>query len=401
MRCDFEKLWRYLNEKLEQDAQLEVREHLDNCDICFEFVATVNRENHIKGSSQNGKPDANGIDRARPTQKPTRLWSIILAGGNGERISADIHRWKGRPIPKQYCAFVGTRSMLQHTLARADALGSRDRQLTVIARSHLPEAQLQLADRSQGTVIVQPANRNTLAGVFLPLTYVYARDPEATLVIQPSDHFIYPEKTFLEVAAQAVQATEELPHMLILLGATAEGIEPDYGWIRPGQEIWRNGKYRAIAVNQFLEKPSPVGAASITAAGGLWNTMIVAAKARTLWELGGAFFPGMLRLFEKLYGAIGMPHEDSVLSTIYEFMPEQNFSRDLLTPAASHLAVMPMEDIIWSDWGRVERIAETLFRVGKRPSFPMISAGSNRLTANGLSHNDFSTPSMETGRRAV
>jgi hypothetical protein len=43
-----------------------------------------------------GALDANGIEHARPTRNPARIWSIILAGGNGDRISADIHQWMGR-----------------------------------------------------------------------------------------------------------------------------------------------------------------------------------------------------------------------------------------------------------------------------------------------------------------
>ena len=44
------------------------------------------------------------------------LWSIILAGGEGERTRPFIEQWLGGHKPKQYCTFVGKRSMLQHTL---------------------------------------------------------------------------------------------------------------------------------------------------------------------------------------------------------------------------------------------------------------------------------------------
>ena len=43
-----------------------------------------------------------------PHDTSDQLWSIILAGGEGTRVSSLIHRWLGRPKPKQYCAFVGT-----------------------------------------------------------------------------------------------------------------------------------------------------------------------------------------------------------------------------------------------------------------------------------------------------
>ena len=219
--------------------------------------------------------------------------------------------------------------MLQHTIARADALGKREHQLTVVARSHQCQAESQLADRPHGTIIVQPENRDTLAGVFLPLTYVHARDPEATVVIYPSDHFIYPEKNFTEVTASAVQAAEDLPHRLVLVGVPAESIDQDYGWILPGLKLWQSGDYVARGVQLFLEKPSRADAMAIKASGGLWNTMIVAAKVRALWQLGWGFFPEILSFFEKLQDAIGTSREGSVLDEIYELMPARNFSRPI------------------------------------------------------------------------
>ncbi|MCA9422537.1 MAG: hypothetical protein KC592_16065, partial [Nitrospira sp.] len=59
------------------------------------------------------------------------LWSMILAGGEGERTRPFIERWLGYPKPKQYCTFVGNRSMLQHTLDRADRLGAPHQKITV------------------------------------------------------------------------------------------------------------------------------------------------------------------------------------------------------------------------------------------------------------------------------
>jgi mannose-1-phosphate guanylyltransferase len=314
-------------------------------------------------------------ERQSPALSQSRLWSIVLAGGNGERISAHIHQWMGRPVPKQYCAFVGTRSMLQHTIARADALGPREHQLTVVAKAHQLDAESQLADRPHGTIIVQPKNCDTLPGIFLPLTHVYARDPDATVVVYPSDHFIYPEKIFIEIAASAIQAAEDLPDRLVLVGVRAENLDQDYGWILPGPELWQSGSSLARSVRLFVEKPSRADAIKIKTSGGLWNTMIIAAKVRTLWQLGLQRFPEILAYFERLRDAIGTPHERSVVDAIYESMPSRNFSSDLLAQATNQVAVMPAEGILWSDWGRVERIVESLLCVGKQPNFPIIIAG--------------------------
>lgn len=124
------------------------------------------------------------------------------------------------------------------------------------------------------------------------------------------------------------------------------------------------------AIKHFFEKPSQAKVSALYASGCLWNTMIVTAKARTLWQLGWKFFPETMRLFTQLKDAIDTPQEAAVLESIYEKMPARNFSSDLLARAVGRTAVMSMKGILWSDWGRAERVAETLHRIGKQPNFP-------------------------------
>jgi mannose-1-phosphate guanylyltransferase len=106
------------------------------------------------------------------------VWSIVLAGGDGVRTKEFIRRWLGYEIPKQYCAFVGSRSMFQHTLDRAARLTPWKRVVVVAARHHHHEVWPQLDGRPAGMVLLQPKNVDTAAGIFLPLTFILARDPE-------------------------------------------------------------------------------------------------------------------------------------------------------------------------------------------------------------------------------
>lgn len=326
------------------------------------------------------------IEFAHKSRISEQLWAIILAGGNGERIRTLTDRWKGKHIPKQYCAFVGMRSMLQHTLDRAEVLVKRDHERILIARTHRCEAQSQLADYWTGSVIVQPANRDTFPGIFLPLTHIYAQDKNATVVIYPSDHFIYPKKKFAQVIVSAAQAVEDLPDKLLLIGVPADSPEREYGWICPGSEIWQSGKYIAYEVERFLEKPLHADAVDAMACGGLWNTFIMVVKAHTLWQLGWNYFPEIMTLFERLLNAVGSCHESDVLESIYEVMPAQNFSTGILAQAADQIGVMPMNGVLWSDWGREKRIVETLFNLGKRPNFPCVSSALDRQTTQATGH---------------
>jgi mannose-1-phosphate guanylyltransferase len=262
--------------------------------------------------------------------------------------------------------------MFQHTVDRATRLTPSKRIVAVVARGHRPDALAQLKQRGVGTLVWQPENRDTAAGIFLPLTYVRARDPNATVVIHPSDHFVYPESRFLDVVRQAADVAESLSDRVLLLGVLPDRLELEYGWILPGTPVpVGSGDAPVQTVRAFLEKPSAAQADVALSAGALWNTFVMVSKVSTLWALGATYFPDIIPLFERLERVIGLPEEGRVLNAIYEAMPKKNFSSDFLQRVPQHVAVMELTGVLWCDWGKPERIAETLRRIAKTPAFPL------------------------------
>ncbi|GJL53042.1 MAG: mannose-1-phosphate guanylyltransferase [Nitrospirales bacterium] len=302
---------------------------------------------------------------------PNKPWAIVLAGGEGERVRPLVQSWLGRHRPKQYCTFVGTRSMFQHTLHRAAKLTTPDRMVTVVAHGHGNEPWTQFDGISGIQVLRQPLNCDTAAGIFLPLAYIRARDPKATVVLYPSDHFVHPEDRFLKVVQYAVKTAEQTPWRLVLLGVQPDSLELEYGWIQPGSMLDQSSSYQVRAVRAFLEKPNVMQASRAMAEGAVWNTLILAAKLSKLWDLGCHCFPEMMPLFQRLSEAIGGPEEGKVLNAIYEVIPARNFSSGLLQQVPEHVAVMQMNGILWSDWGKPERIVQTLQKIDKQPAFPL------------------------------
>lgn len=298
-----------------------------------------------------------------------KVWSIVLAGGDGQRTKEFVRRWVGYDKPKQFCTFVGTRSMLQHTLDRAARLTPWERVVVSAPRHHQSELWQQLEGRPVGMVLLQPKSVGTTAGIFLPLTFILARDPEATVVIYPSDHFVHPEDAFIFAVDQAVRGSALLGGRTVLLAAKPEGLELDYGWIKPGRFVGWTGKAAVRAVETCIEKPDEATAREAMSTGSLWNTMVGAAKAKELWSLGRKCVPEMISLFERLKATIDTPEELTVLDEIYEMMPRSNFSSDLVERAPERLAVMEMKDVLWSDWGNEERIVSSLEKIGKWPAF--------------------------------
>jgi len=298
-------------------------------------------------------------------------WTIVLSGGEGERMQPFIRNWLGQPRPKQYCSFTGGRTMLEHTLERAVMAAGSRHIVTVINHHHLSFLRMPRPLDIPGRIIAQPRRCDTGPGVFLPLTAIIAQDPEALVAIMPSDHFIHPKERFQETLDEAFRLAEYLPGQLILLAARPSGSEPDYGWISPGKRLPDS---HASLVKRFKEKPQYEEAQKLRREGGLWNTMIVVARAGALWDMAKILYPGMIARFEALKPWLGTDEEADAMELVYRKMPEINFSHGLLEKVAEWTVVLPLDGVHWSDWGRPERIEETLNSIGSKSTLPGINA---------------------------
>jgi mannose-1-phosphate guanylyltransferase len=292
-------------------------------------------------------------------------WAVVLAGGEGSRLSAMIQRWLGSHRPKQYCAFTGRKTMLEHTLERAGRLVPRENILTVIGPGH--RRFLGAEEALSGRILEQPANLDTAPGIFFPLAQILSRDPSATVLIFPSDHYIAPGQRFIEHVVRAARLAEQWSERLVLLGAVPDRPEPEFGWIKLAHPA---GRAAVAQVTSFDEKPRPERAQALYKQGALWNTMIMAVKASVLWGLGRLCAPEMMRGFEELRAAVGTPGETAALSSVYGRLRPVNFSKDILERSCDRAVALSMDGVVWHDWGRPERIRETLARVRKQPALP-------------------------------
>jgi hypothetical protein len=102
--------------------------------------------------------------------------------------------------------------------------------------------------------------------------------------------------------------------------------------------------------------------------GGLWNTLILAANADLLWSLGHRCFPEMMRQLESFAAGLGQGDEEADLDALYQELPYHDFSSELLELLPQKIAVLELNGVLWSDWGRPERIMESLAVIGKSPA---------------------------------
>jgi mannose-1-phosphate guanylyltransferase len=292
-----------------------------------------------------------------------QLWGIVLAAGDGTRVRTFLSNLCGNRGIKQFCTIIGHRSMLEHTLARVEMLIPRQRILVVVSSDHQPEVAQQLTHWPHENVIMQPEDRDTTAGILLPLIHIAKRDPSATVAIFPSDHFIANEQRFMDFVQHAVSETYLFPESFILLGMTPDRVENGYGWI----EAAGTEKHRLTrSVTKFFEKPSTAQAEILWQQRALWNSFVCVTKCHTLWEMVREAAPDTYLQFLRIYRALGTPDAQHIIRRTYRHLRAVNFSSGVCEPWATTLRVLPVPNVGWSDWGNVERIVETVEQLGKK-----------------------------------
>ncbi len=164
-------------------------------------------------------------------------WALILAGGDGTRLQDFTKELTGAPIPKQYCRFLGGRSLLELTLERAGRFAPRQRTVVVLSRHHLEFGQDQLLDMPKANLVVQPCNRDTGPGLLLGLLALSRRDPNATVAVFPSDHYVGDEKAFASYVATAARVVAAFPDKIVVLGIRPDHADPGFGYIKPATRL--------------------------------------------------------------------------------------------------------------------------------------------------------------------
>lgn len=289
-------------------------------------------------------------------------WVVILAAGEGNRVKALTRdRW-GQPAPKQYSRIGGRTTLLDVTLERARKIAPPERIVAVVAAQHRRWWVSELVDLPARNVIVQPENRGTAAGILLPLLWITEHDPDARLVILPSDHGVASEETLHNAIVDVLACAPRPSSGMVLLGVQPQGPETDYGWIVP--KAGGFGPLRRVAC--FREKPDAGTAAELLSKKGLLNTFILIVGGRCLLALFETVLPQLWRSFRPLFEKMqnGFSFEED-LALLYHSVPTLDFSKDLLERAGDTLWVHTVPACGWIDIGTPDRLTGHLLTQGQ------------------------------------
>jgi len=288
------------------------------------------------------------------------VWALVLAGGDGNRLKSLTTTDDGTAIPKQYCSLHGHQTLLEGALDRAGAIAGPHRICTVVAAQHAAWWQPLLSGYAGKRIIQQPKNCGTAIGIMLPLLHIVHEDPDAQVVMLPSDHYVQDEATLADALQRATERlNDQTANKLIILGVEPDQPDTELGYVVPGRYVVDG----LATVASFVEKPAWIRTHQLLAHGALWNTFIVAAKAATLLQLFRQRCAGLL---EEMQAIVHGHHEASLhqllMDELYTRLPTLDFSRDILQGIESFLEVLAVPNCGWSDLGTPRRIREVLHR---------------------------------------
>lgn len=297
--------------------------------------------------------------RGQPQQ-----WALILAAGEGSRLRALTTQPCGTPVPKQYCSLSGGPSLVEDAMTRARSQVAPERICAIVAQQHHRwwSSNAALSSLPQSNLIVQPRNRGTAIGILYSLVHILSQDPEAQVLLLPSDHYVAQESVLQRSLAAAMDHVARCPDQPVLLGLQPDEPDSELGYIVPGGADPFGGR----TVSRFVEKPEPTVAAQIVRAGGLWNTFIMAASARALLNL---FLPRFAPTVMEMQVIVGnaLQHKTAggwpSIVDMYTRLPELDFSRHVLEGREPSLCVLRVPPCGWSDLGTPHRVGETVRRL--------------------------------------
>ncbi|MDT0643820.1 mannose-1-phosphate guanylyltransferase [Zunongwangia sp. F363] len=218
-------------------------------------------------------------------------YAVIMAGGVGSRfwpVSKKAH-------PKQFQDILGSgKTLMQTTFERLEKFVPAGNIYILTNEIYKKIILEQLPQIDPEQVVAEPVMRNTAPCILMAAMKIYTRDPEAKMIVAPSDHWIHNEYNFASDVNLAFKTVEKA-NKLITFGIRPSLPNTGYGYIQYNPSASEN----IYPVKKFTEKPDFDTASHFVAAGNyLWNSGIFVWKASQIIHSFREFLPDMYELFD-------------------------------------------------------------------------------------------------------
>ncbi|SRX73515.1 mannose-1-phosphate guanylyltransferase [Aequorivita antarctica] len=269
-------------------------------------------------------------------------YAVIMAGGIGSRF------WpvSTQAFPKQFHDMLGTgQTLLQKTFSRLNKIIPSENIYILTNEIYLEITLKQLPEISEKQVVLEPAMRNTAPCILLSALKIKKSNPNALMLVAPSDHWIEDENAFAKDVQACFDAAQREDILLTL------GIEPTFpntgfGYI----ESDKNDASEIKKVKRFCEKPDYETAKQFLAAGNfLWNAGIFIWSAKSIVASFENHLEEMNSLFSKGIAVLNTSEEKEFIENTYA--EAENISIDYGILEKADNVYLKRATFDWNDLG--------------------------------------------------
>ena len=280
-------------------------------------------------------------------------YAIIMAGGIGSRfwpISRTSH-------PKQFIDILGTgKTLIQNTYERFLKVCPKENIYVVTNDNYLDLVRAQLPGIGDQQILTEPVMRNTAPCIAYGCFKIESINPNASIVVAPSDHLILDEAAFITSIEKSLKIASE-NQCLITLGIKPSRPDTGYGYIQYTDQILGEDFHK---VKTFTEKPTlDIAKTFIQSGDFLWNAGIFIWSADAILKAFNRYLPEMNEIFADAKPVYNSDNERSHIHKAY--LQCTNISIDYgIMEKADNVYVLPSE-FGWSDlgtWASIYQLAD-------------------------------------------
>ena len=276
-------------------------------------------------------------------------YCVIMAGGIGSRF------WPAsrRHLPKQFLDILGTgKSFIRHTFERFAPIIPAENFLVVTNAAYRQLVLEQFPELRPEQVLCEPVGRNTAPRIAYAAFRLKALQPDSTMVVAPSDHFIFDEEEFRRNITSCIEFAET-HDALVTIGIRPSRPDTGYGYIQTASA----GEISPVV--SFREKPDLKTAMSYLAAGNyLWNAGIFVWSARSILAALERCLPEVYGLFAGQADRFATLEEPNSVEDIFARCPSISIDYGVLERADN--VFVRSSDFGWNDvgtWGSLYELS--------------------------------------------
>lgn len=267
---------------------------------------------------------------------------VIMGGGIGSRFWP----FSRKTLPKQFLDFFGTgRSLLQQTFDRFKQVIPTENILVVTNDLYADLVKEQLPELNSEQILLEPTRRNTAPCIAWAAYHIRALNPNANIVVAPSDHLILKESEFLSAIEKGLAFVAK-SDKLLTLGIKPNRPETGYGYIQVAEHI-DSSFYK---VKTFTEKPELELAKVFIESGEFyWNAGLFMWNVNSIIKAGELLLPELATKLAAGKDVYGTPEEKKFIDENFPACPNVSIDFGIMEKADN--VYVSLGDFGWSDLG--------------------------------------------------